>query len=554
METSNKQLSEVEVIKTRSKLLRGTLVDSMEDSITGAISADDTQLIKFHGSYQQTDRDLDSERKKQKLEPLYSFMIRVRLPGGITTPDQWLTLDELAGKYGNHTMKLTTRQTIQLHSVQKRNLKKTIREINSAMITTLATCGDINRNVMCSPNPYVSVINKQAIEDANLINQDLLPNTKAYHEIWLADELVGGGGNEEEPIYGSTYLPRKFKIAIAVPPNNDTDVFSNDIGLIAIVEKGNITGYNVIVGGGMGMSFENKQTHPRIGDVLGYISREKLVPLCREIVKIQRDNGNRTDRKLARLKYTIEGMGLENFKIELSKRSGFKLDTAKAFQFVSNSDKLGWYCGKDGLWHLGLFVEGGRIKDTETNTLRTALNEIVKTFRTELIITGNQNLILVNIRKEDKVKIEKILKTHTSLGVHSVIRQNSLACVAFNTCPLAFAEAERYLPSLIDKIDGILLSEGLEKVPITIRMTGCPNGCARPFLAEIGLVGRVIGKYNLYLGADHKGTRLNFLYKEMADEATILQILSGILGQFAKERSANERFGDFVVRKQIVGF
>ncbi len=550
---NNQPLSEVEQIKAASKLLRGTLLDSLEDKITGGLHPQDTHILKFHGSYQQTDRSLDSERKRQKLEPLYSFMIRVRMPAGVASANQWLAIDELADKYGNGTMKLTTRQTFQLHGVLKKNLKSTIQAINEALFTTLATCGDVNRNVMSSANPFVSKVHFEAFVDAAKISKHLLPRTKAYYEIWLDNQLVAGEQPEEEPIYGPTYLPRKFKIAIAVPPYNDTDVFSNDIGLIAIEKNRNLAGYNVIIGGGMGMSFENKDTHPRLGDIIGFVERNKVIPVVEEILKMQRDYGNRSDRKFARLKYTIERIGLDKFVNELFDRLGFKLESPAEYDFVSNNDRFGWYQGEDRRWHYCLFVEGGRIANTENYKLKQTLKEIAQNFQPTFVITGNQNLIIANIEEKDKESLDKVLSKLYANRKLTGIRINSLACTALNSCPLAFAEAERYLPKLIDKIDEVIYKLGLQDVPINIRMTGCPNGCARPYLGEIGLVGRTIGKYNIYLGADHKGTRLNKLYKEMADEETILNIVTEILSVYARERNENERLGDFLIRKNYVG-
>ncbi|MCX7986180.1 MAG: assimilatory sulfite reductase (NADPH) hemoprotein subunit [Bacteroidales bacterium] len=552
MENNNNNVNEVEKIKAASNYLRGTLLESLADEITGAISPDDTSVLKFHGSYQQTDRDLSSERKKQKLEPLYNFMIRARLTAGIISSKQWLTINELADKYGNGTMKLTTRQTFQLHGILKRNLKKTILEINQIMITTLATCGDVNRNVMSSPNPYLSKIHFEAFLDAVRISNHLLPKTSAYYEIWLDKEKVAGNGSDEEPIYGPTYLPRKFKIAIAVPPYNDTDVFSNDIGLIAIEENNRLLGYNVLAGGGMGMSFEDPATHPRLGDVLGFVSKDKMLKVVEEILKIQRDKGNRSDRKFARLKYTIETMGLETFKKELTDRLGFELEPSRPFNFISNNDRFGWTQGDDNLWHYCLFVETGRIKDADNYPLKSTLKQIAEKYNPTFIITGNQNIIIANVEEKAKEHIDALLKSILNRKPLTGMRQHSLACTALNQCPLAFAEAERYLPSLIDKIDKILFELKLENEPINIRMTGCPNGCARPYLGEIGLVGRTIGKYNLYLGANAQGSRLNVLYREMADEDTILSILRDILQQFAAKRLENERLGDFIVRAKIV--
>lgn len=556
MSAQNTNLSEIEKIKVESNYLRGTLVDSLKDEITGSISVNDTQLIKFHGSYQQTDRDLDSERKKQKLEPLYSFMIRSRMPGGIVTPQQWLTFDELASNYGSNTLKLTTRQAFQLHGILKRNLKTTLQGINKTLLDTIAACGDVNRNVMASPNPFISKVYKEVYEHAGLISAHLLPKTTAYHEIWLDNKLLAEGEEDYEPIYGKTYLPRKFKIALTVPPYNETDIYANDIGYIAITEGSELIGYNVAVGGGLGSTFGNLATYPLLAKIIGFIPKDKVVEVSEKIVTIQRDFGNRSDRKLSRMKYTIESMGLDNFTTLLNKRLGWDLQEQKPFSFISNNDQFGWVKGEDGRWHLTLYIEGGRVKDTDVLKLKTALREVAIISDGSFILTGNQNLVIANLSASKKTKVEKILKSYgVDTGLEKTgLRANSLACVALNTCTLAFAEAERYLPSLLDKIEDILKELGIEKLPINIRMTGCPNGCARPFLGEIGLVGRSIGKYNLYLGASHKGDRLNRLYKEMLGETEILDILRYILKSYAKEGKEDERFGDFVVRKKIVEY
>jgi len=547
-------LSEIEVIKENSNYLRGTIKESLQNEITGAIAPADTNLIKFHGSYQQFDRDLESERKHQKLEPLYSFMIRVRLPGGISTSAQWLSIDKLADEYGNGTIKLTTRQAFQLHGIFKSNLKKTIQEINKSLLDTIAACGDVNRNVMCNPNPHQSVFHAETYDFARKISDHLTPQTKAYHEIWLDKELIAGGEEDIEPIYGKTYLPRKFKIAIAIPPHNDSDIFANDLGLIAIEMNGKLTGFNIAIGGGMGMTFGNIETYPRLANIIGYCPKEQVVDVSEKIVLVQRDFGNRSDRKNARLKYTLDRLGVDKFIQELNTRLGYELQTAKPYKFISNGDAYGWTKSIDGSWHLTLFIEGGRVKDTENFQFKTALKAIAEIHDGDFRLTGNQNLIIANISSSKKKSVEKILNEYRILAdkKFSGLRLNSLACVALNTCSLAFAEAERYLPSLIDKLDEIVVANGIEKEPIVVRMTGCPNGCARPYLGEIGFVGKAPGKYNLYLGAGFTGDRLNKLYKENIDEKEIIETLQPILEDYAKNRNKTERFGDFVIRKGYV--
>lgn len=552
------KLSEVEHIKAGSNYLRGTIKESLADPITGAIAPDDTQLIKFHGSYQQTDRDLESERKRQKLEPLYSFMIRVRVPGGVATPDQWQRMDALSDAYGSGALKLTTRQTFQLHGVLKRDLRATIQAFNEVLMDSIAGCGDVNRNVMCIANPHESALHQDVHAVAAAISAHLTPRTTAYWDLWLDGEkqfssLVNSGEKEDfEPIYGPTYLPRKFKIAIAIPPQNDADIFSNDIGLVAIAENGVLQGFNVAIGGGMGMTFGMPETYPRLAEVIGYVPVDKVVDVCEKVVTIQRDWGNRENRKLSRLKYTIDRVGLPAFLEELRLRLGYDLEAARPYRFTGSGDSFGWSKGEDGKEHLALFVEGGRVTDKPGAELKSALREIAAFHTGEFRLTGNQNLVIANIDPKHRQRVQQILesrgawaKTQQQTG----IRLSSLACVALNTCSLAFAEAERYLPHLLDRIDQVVQENGLSDDGILIRMTGCPNGCARPYLGEIGLVGRAIGRYNLYLGADHAGERMNKLYKEMLDEAGILAELTPLLQSYAQEREPEEKFGDFVIRQ-----
>jgi sulfite reductase (NADPH) hemoprotein beta-component len=547
-------LTEVEHIKEKSRFLRGTINESLIDNITGAMRADDTHLIKFHGTYQQSDRDTESERKKQKLEPLYSFMIRVRVPGGIASPSQFFRICELADQYANGSIKLTTRQAFQLHGVFKRNLKTTIRKINDTLLDTIAACGDVNRNVMCNPLSEISEIHREVYEDAVRTSGHLTPQTSAYHEIWLDDQLISNSLEEEEPVYGKTYLPRKFKIAFTIPPDNDTDIYANDLGFIAITEGDQLIGYNVVAGGGMGVTFGNPATYPRLASPIGFIPKEMVLQVAEEVVKIQRDNGNRSDRKVARLKYTIDRLGLSWFVDELQKRLTWELQPSRPFRFTSNSDRYGWQKSGTGLWHYTLFVEGGRIVDHDNPKMKKALVEIAGIHQGDFRLTGNQNLVIANIPAFAKQKISALLNKYGIVNNirHSGLRLNSLACVALNTCPLAFAEAERYLPSLITKLEASLTHYGIEKQSISIRMTGCPNGCARPYLAEIGLVGKSIGYYNLYLGGNEVGSRINILYKETLNEQQILDILDPVFKSYSTERNRNEYFGDYVIRKGIV--
>ncbi|MCY1719812.1 assimilatory sulfite reductase (NADPH) hemoprotein subunit [Prolixibacteraceae bacterium Z1-6] len=548
-----KELSEVEKLKYDSNYLRGTLVESLADPITGAIADGDTQISKFHGMYLQWDRDLDKERKKQKLEPAFSFLIRLRMPGGRFTPEQWLKMDALAEKYANNTLKLTTRQTFQLHGVLKKNLKKTIQEMNDSLMDTIAACGDVNRNVMCHANPAESAFHSEVIDLAQKVSEHLLPNTTAYHEIWLDKKLIADSKTDVEPLYGDRYLPRKFKIGIVIPPNNDSDVFSQDLGFIAIIENAKIVGYNVSVGGGFGSTFGMSGTYPRTGTVIGFCTPGQVVDVAEKVLLTQRDNGNRKNRKQARLKYTIDRMGVEVFTSEVEQRLGYKLEPARAFKFERNGDDFGWKKGTDEKWHLTYFVEGGRVKDDGKQNIKTALREIAKISDGDFILTGNQNLIVSSVSEKVKKKVDTILKKNgVAPSELSGLRKNSIACVALPTCPLAFAEAERYLPTLISKVELILNDFNLFKEEIVIRMTGCPNGCGRPYLAEIGLIGKSPGYYNLYLGGSFEGTRLNTLYRETIPEEEILKEVRMLIADFAANRSEGEHFGDFVIRKEYV--
>lgn len=549
----SEEVSRDEHLKEDSNFLRAKIIEGLNDPLTGSLPPDDAKILKFHGSYQQQDRDLEKERKAQKLEPLYQFMVRVRAAGGVITPSQWLVLDELANKYGNGTLKLTTRQSFQFHGIMKRNLKASMKLINSASLTTIAACGDVNRNVMCNPNPYQSAVHEEVFEYAMQLSEYFKPETKAYSEIWLDQERVAGT-HDTEPIYGSRYLPRKFKIGLVTPPNNDIDIFASDLGFIVIEEGGKLRGFNVCVGGGMGATFGDSSTYPRLADVIGFISPKDIITVSETVIAIQRDFGDRLNRKNARIKYTIDNRGLDWFITELQNRLGWPLKPAKSFRFDTNGDLYGWLKGTNEKWFYTLFVENGRVKDVEGHELKKAIKKIAEIHKGELRLTGNQNLIIANVAEEDKKTIESLLSTYGVINnpANTGLRLHSMACVALSTCGLAFADAERYLPFLIDKLDVIMKANGLGQEEINIRMTGCPNGCARSRLGEIGLVGRAVGKYNLYLGASHNGDRLNTLYKGMLSEADILQEIEPIIKSFSHERIPGEHFGDYVHRKKIV--
>jgi sulfite reductase (NADPH) hemoprotein beta-component len=545
-------LSPVERIKKRSNYLRGTIVESLADPLTGALAEDDTQLTKFHGFYQQDDRDERAERTLRRLEPAYSFMIRVRVPGGITTPAQWLALDSLAAGYANGTLRLTTRQAFQFHGVAKSDVKTTIRRINDSLLSTIAACGDVNRNVMCTPLAEISAIHEAAYQVAGDISEHLAPRTRAYHEIWLDGERVAGTP-DHEPIYGETYLPRKFKIALAIPPSNDVDVFAHDLGLIAIERNGVLVGFNVTVGGGMGMSHGDPDTYPRVADVIGFCGVEQAVGVAEQVVAVQRDFGDRSNRKHARLKYTIDDRGLDWFRETLFERLGFSLSAPEPFGFRTRGDVFGWLKDRRGLWHLSLFVPEGRIADKGQSRLLTALRELAAMHKGEFRLTANQNLIVSGIADEDRRAVEQLFEQHgvNLLQSLSPLRQQALACVALPTCGLAMAEAERYLPEFTGKVESVLERHSLLQENISLRITGCPNGCARPYLAEIALVGKAPGRYNLFLGGDAEGLRLNRLARENIDEAEILATLDRLFADFVRGRNRGESFGDFADRTQF---
>ncbi len=539
--------SKNEDIKTRSRALRGGIAEGLTQSWTGALAEDDTQLTKFHGIYQQDDRDLRSERGRKRMEPALSFMARLRIPAGRVTPEQWLQLSEIARERANGTMRLTTRQTVQYHGIIKGNLQPAIKAISDALLDTRAACGDVNRNVIATSNPYEGQAHAAALELAKTLSDSLLPRTRAWHEIWLGEELVAGGEPEEEPLYGFTYLPRKFKIAIAVPPQNDVDVYAHDLGYVAIVRDGVTVGYDVLVGGGMGMTHGEPDTFPRTSEPLGYCTPDQTLAVAEAVMRVQRDNGNRSVRKLARLKYTIERMGLDAFRQEVETHLGYALPPAHGASFTGTGDRLGWH-EAGGLWHYGLFVENGRVTDTPDRRLMSGLRAIANIHRCEFVLTANQNLMIAGVAAEDKASIESALAEYSLDRGVSRLRQRAMACVALPTCGLALAESERYLPSLMMKLDALMVEAGLAEDEIVFRMTGCPNGCARPYLAEIAMVGRGPGRYHLYLGAAFDGTRLNKLYRRDVDEAAILAALGPLLHAYAADRQPGERFGDWSIR------
>lgn len=550
----NDKLPEAELLKLNSRFLRGGIAEGLADIATGAISEDDNKLLKFHGSYMQDHRDLRDERRHQKLEPLYSFMVRLRLPGGVLTPTQWLGLDAMADAYANGTLRLTTRQTFQFHEIYKNKLRPLMQQVHDLMLDSKGACGDVNRNVVTSVNPHLSAAHAAVHQLAHDISDRLCWQSGAYSEIWLGEECVYQSGKSEEPFYGDRYLPRKFKIAIAIPPDNDCDVLANDIGLIAIIKAGKLEGFNVAVGGGFGMSYGEPATYPRLATVAGFVPADQIVDACQAIAAIQRDCGDRDNRAHARFKYTIDDNGMDWFVDKFAEYHGKPMAEARPFELTQNGDRFGWTEGEEGHSHLTLFIPAGRIADTEAVSMRSGLREIAQIHQGEFRLTCNQNLIIANISDKQRPQIEALVEQYQlddgSQG--SALRLNAMACVALPTCGLAMAEAERYLPEFLDKLEQIVVDAGLPEQLINIRMTGCPNGCARPYLGEIGLTGKAVGKYNLYLGADFSGQRLNRLYLENVDEQTILATLKPMIEQFANERQQDEHFGDFLLRVGIV--
>ncbi|KAK9234411.1 hypothetical protein V1525DRAFT_59689 [Lipomyces kononenkoae] len=551
-----------EDMKVQSNYLRGTIAEGLSDESTGAIAPSDFQVAKFHGVYLQDDRDIRDQRKANGLQPAYYFMIRVRMSGGVATPAQWLAIDRIADDMGNHTFKVTTRATFQLHGVIKKKLKPAVKAINAVLLDTIAACGDANRNVLCTGLPYNSALQKELNSLARVLSEHLLPTFTAYHEIWLTDDndqkkLVAGNAVVDfEPLYGPAYLPRKFKIAIAVPPYNEVDVFAHDVGLIAIVhEQGKLTGFNVVVGGGMGITHNNKNTYPRTGGMLGYIKKEDVVVVCEKIMLIQRDNGNRKDRKRGRLQYTIDDMGFDIFRQKVEELVEFKFEDARPFSFESNIDRFGWVKDERGLNHFTMFVENGRIADTPGFRLKTGLREIALAMKgeAEFRLTGNQHVILSNIAEEEIPHIKRLLVEYKlDNRQFSGLRLSSSSCVAFPTCAVAMAESERYFPIFISKLESYLEELGLRHDSVVMRMTGCPNGCVRPFLAEVAMVGKAYGVYNIMLGGGYTGQRLNKLYRSSVNEEQALTLLKPLFKRWALEREEGEHFGDFLIRSGVI--
>ena len=549
------KLAPEEALKVGSDYLAGSITTDLIDEITAAVDEGNNKLMKFHGIYMQDDRDIRDERRHQKLEPAYTFMLRARLPGGFCTAEQWLGLDEIARKYGNDTLRLTTRQTFQYHWLMKDTLRLVMEGLRDIGIDSKAACGDVARTVMSGVNPSLSLLHKEVFEHAKATSDHAIHRTSAYEEVWFGEKPAKPRGEDEEPFYGRQYMPRKFKMGFAVPPSNDIDIYSQDLGFIAVASDGKLKGFNVTIGGGMGRTDRAPETYPRLGDVIGYVDAAHVLEVVDAVMGVQRDYGARDVRAHSRFKYTVDDKGVDWIKLAIEERLGFALAPVEPYEFTTNGDLLGWVTGDDGLEHCTLFIENGRIINHPDRPLMDGLREIARTGKCSFRMTPNQSLILSDIKTEDRPAIQALMDEYgvaPSTEGRSALRLNSMACVALPTCHLAMAEAERYLPELITKIEGLLGTHGLTEEPITIRMTGCPNGCARPYIAEIALTGRAPGKYNLYLGAGFHGQRLNKMYLENVGEPAILEALDTTLGAYAKDRQPGERFGDFVIRAGFV--
>ena len=550
---TEQKLSDNERLKRQSNFLRGTIEQDLDDRITGGFNADNFQLIRFHGMYQQDDRDIRGERAKQKLEPLQNVMLRARMPGGVITPKQWLAIDKFADEHTSYgSIRLTTRQTFQFHGVLKPDIKLMHQTLNSIGIDSIATAGDVNRNVLCTTNPVESELHQQAYEWAKKISEHLLPKTRAYAEIWLDGEKLET--TDEEPILGSNYLPRKFKTTVVIPPQNDVDVHANDLNFIAIADNGKLVGFNVLVGGGLAMTHGDHATYPRRADDFGFVPLDKALDVATAVVTTQRDWGNRSNRKNAKTKYTIDRVGVAVFKAEVESRAGITFEASRPYEFTDRGDRIGWVAGIDGKHHLALFIENGRLLDTPSKPLKTGMAAIAKVHGGDFRMTANQNLIVAGVLAKDKAKIEKIARDHGLMDDSvSEQRKNSMACVSLPTCPLAMAEAERFLPEFVTDVEGVLEKHGLdEDGNIILRVTGCPNGCGRAMLAEIGLVGKAPGRYNLHLGGNRNGTRVPKMYRENITVAQIMDEIDNLVGRWSTERQENEGFGDFTIRAGII--
>lgn len=546
------KLADSERMKQDSNYLRGTIKEDLKNGLTGGFDGDNFLLIRFHGMYQQDDRDIRAERAEQKLEPRHAMMLRCRLPGGIITPKQWLDIDKFASEHTLYgSVRITNRQTFQFHGILKGDVKPAHQMLSHVGLDALATANDVNRNVLCTSNPVQSELHQQAYEWAKKISEHLLPRTSAYAEIWLDKEKVVT--TDEEPILGQTYLPRKFKTSVVIPPLNDVDLHANDMNFVAIAEHGELIGFNVLVGGGLAMTHGDTATFPRLASEFGFIPLDKTLAVAEAIVTTQRDWGNRTERKNAKTKYTLERVGVDTFKAEVEKRADVSFEPIRPYEFTERGDKIGWLKGIDNRWHLTLFIENGRLIDLEDKPLKTGVAEIARIHQGDFRLTANQNLIVAGVPESEKATIEAIARAHGLMSdAITPQRENSMACVSFPTCPLAMAEAERFLPEFTTHVENIMAAHNVADEHIVLRITGCPNGCGRAMLAEVGLVGKALDRYNLHLGGNRIGTRIPRMYRENISSAEILSILDELIGDWAKNRLAQEGFGDFLIRTAVV--
>ena len=544
-------LSAVERVKEESHGLRGNLVRELAAG-TSHFSDASAQLLKFHGSYQQEDRDKRREQRGTDAQPAHQLMVRCKVPGGVLTGPQYLAIDALADRYGNGTLRVTTRQGNQFHGVLKGDLKATIRAVNDVLVTTLGACGDVVRNVVSCPAPIPGGLREEVLRVARVLSDHLLPRTRAYHEIWLDGEQVAGGGEppESEPIYGTRYLPRKFKVAFAFPDDNCCDVHSNDLGFLVVSEGGRLVGFNLLVGGGMGRTHGKDDTYPRLADTLGFASLDEVRGVAVAVVTVQRDHGNRGDRRHARLKYLLDAQGPDWFRDQVEQRLGRRLAPPAPVQVSGIEDHLGWHEQANGRQFLGLFVENGRILDTNDKLLRSAVRRVVETTHGGVRFTPQQNLLLTDIPARKRATVEHLLEDH-GVALHralSLVRRWSVACPALPTCGLALAEAERALPDVITGLEREFARLDLANVPLTVRMTGCPNGCARPYTADLAFVGRSLNKYAVFIGGSMLGTRLGVVYADLVPRDRLVATVRPLLERYRSERVGGERFGDFCHR------
>lgn len=546
------KLSDSERMKRDSNYLRGTIKEDLSNGLTGGFEGDNFLLIRFHGMYQQDDRDIRAERTEQKLEPRHAMMLRCRLPGGVITPEQWLKIDKFAAEqtlYGS--IRITNRQTFQFHGILKGDVKPAHQMLHEAGLDSLATANDVNRNVLCTSNPVQSGLHREAYEWAKKISEHLLPRTRAYAEIWLDKEKMAA--TDEEPILGETYLPRKFKTSVVIPPLNDVDLHANDMNFVAIEENGKLIGFNVLVGGGLAMTHGDTATFPRLASEFGFIPLKDTLAVAEAIVTTQHDWGNRTERKNAKTKYTLERVGVETFKQETERRAGIIFSPIRPYEFTLRGDQIGWLKGIDDHWHLTLFIENGRLIDLPGKPLKTGVAEIARIHRGDFRLTANQNLIIAGIPEAEKSRIESLARAHGLISDNvTPLRENSMACVSFPTCPLAMAEAERFLPEFVTEVEKIMSSHGVGNEEIVLRVTGCPNGCGRAMLSEVGLVGKAPDRYNLHLGGNRTGTRIPRMYRENISSAVILSVLDELIGRWSQERADGEDFGDYLIRAGVV--